>query len=322
MLGVALAVIAVALYFRWPMVADVWPWEGLLRAAHPCSPTSSLSSIAAAGRSAPTLWDCRDRQAARRRGRGHETSFLVSFTGIAIFMFQRVCCGPGQHPAARFPRWLLQPPASVLIVAHLPGRPEHAGLGHAAAARAGPRVVLRLHRGAPRSGGATGPQGAEHPALGKSALRVPVVDGWLFLGASVYFIYAVARPAWEMPTGPLLGFLAYDIVLILPFILGTSPGCSPSTCGASSSTRSWSCTARRSPSTTCSSTGAPGSPDRRGWCSFWVADGLVQSASPASLKSLIKTVIAGRRQTVMMTSSLNAATIPVRHTRRGWAARQ
>lgn len=45
-----------------------------------------------------------------------------------------------------------------------------------------------------------------------------VVYGWLFLGASVYFVYATVKPRWENAAGPLLGFLAYDIVLILPFI--------------------------------------------------------------------------------------------------------
>ena len=45
-----------------------------------------------------------------------------------------------------------------------------------------------------------------------------VVYGWIFLGAAVYFAYAVAKPLWENAAGPLLGFLAYDLVLILPFL--------------------------------------------------------------------------------------------------------
>ena len=46
-----------------------------------------------------------------------------------------------------------------------------------------------------------------------------VVYGWIFLGASVYFAYAIRYPRWENAAGPLCGFLAYDIVLIIPFLM-------------------------------------------------------------------------------------------------------
>lgn len=46
-----------------------------------------------------------------------------------------------------------------------------------------------------------------------------VLYGWIFLGASTYFGYGLARPLWGNAQGQLLGFLAYDIVLIVPFVL-------------------------------------------------------------------------------------------------------
>jgi hypothetical protein len=46
-----------------------------------------------------------------------------------------------------------------------------------------------------------------------------VLFGWIFLGASLYFIYGVARPVWHNARGQLMGFLAYDLVLILPFLV-------------------------------------------------------------------------------------------------------
>ncbi len=49
-------------------------------------------------------------------------------------------------------------------------------------------------------------------------IEASIVYGWLFLGASVYFTYAVIKSTWERAAGQLLGFLAYDVVLILPFI--------------------------------------------------------------------------------------------------------
>jgi hypothetical protein len=45
-----------------------------------------------------------------------------------------------------------------------------------------------------------------------------VIYGWMFLGAAVYFAYAFVRPSWANSGGQLAGFLAYDVILILPFI--------------------------------------------------------------------------------------------------------
>lgn len=42
--------------------------------------------------------------------------------------------------------------------------------------------------------------------------------GFTFLGAAFYFAYGVLRPYWSNAGGQLAGFLAYDLVLILPFL--------------------------------------------------------------------------------------------------------
>ncbi len=44
------------------------------------------------------------------------------------------------------------------------------------------------------------------------------IYGWIFLGAMCYFIYALIFPLWGNACGQLLGFLAYDLVLIQPFL--------------------------------------------------------------------------------------------------------
>jgi len=44
------------------------------------------------------------------------------------------------------------------------------------------------------------------------------VIAWMFLGAATYFLYALVRPSWLNAAGQLAGFLAYDVVLILPFL--------------------------------------------------------------------------------------------------------
>lgn len=48
--------------------------------------------------------------------------------------------------------------------------------------------------------------------------EVSVVYGWIFLGASAYFAYGLLRPRWNNACGQLLGFLAYDVVLMVPFL--------------------------------------------------------------------------------------------------------
>jgi hypothetical protein len=45
-----------------------------------------------------------------------------------------------------------------------------------------------------------------------------VVIGLMFLGAATYFAYGLLRPSWANAAGQLAGFLAYDLVLIGPFL--------------------------------------------------------------------------------------------------------
>jgi len=45
-----------------------------------------------------------------------------------------------------------------------------------------------------------------------------VLIGLMFLGAAAYFVYGLLRPAWSNAAGQLAGFLAYDLVLIVPFL--------------------------------------------------------------------------------------------------------
>jgi hypothetical protein len=45
-----------------------------------------------------------------------------------------------------------------------------------------------------------------------------VFYGYIFLGAMCYFIYGLVFPRWGNARGQLLGFLAYDLILIVPFV--------------------------------------------------------------------------------------------------------
>src|SRR5215831_10951843 len=46
-----------------------------------------------------------------------------------------------------------------------------------------------------------------------------VLLGWFFLGAACYFLYGLLRPGWQNASGQLWAFLAYDLVLNVPYFL-------------------------------------------------------------------------------------------------------
>ncbi|TXH70646.1 MAG: hypothetical protein E6Q83_05225 [Thiothrix sp.] len=48
--------------------------------------------------------------------------------------------------------------------------------------------------------------------------QTSIVFGWIYLGAAMYFLYGLLYPVWGNVKGQLAGFLAYDLVLIWPFI--------------------------------------------------------------------------------------------------------
>ncbi len=48
--------------------------------------------------------------------------------------------------------------------------------------------------------------------------QTSVMFGLTFLGAATYFIYGALDPHWGNAVGQLAGFLAYDLVLLAPFL--------------------------------------------------------------------------------------------------------
>jgi hypothetical protein len=42
--------------------------------------------------------------------------------------------------------------------------------------------------------------------------------GWFFLGAACYFLYGLVHSGWQEAAGQLWAFLAYDLVLIVPYL--------------------------------------------------------------------------------------------------------
>jgi len=48
--------------------------------------------------------------------------------------------------------------------------------------------------------------------------QTSVVFGWVFMGAATYFLYGFLKPVRGNVTGQLIGFLAYDLILFIPFL--------------------------------------------------------------------------------------------------------
>lgn len=79
-----------------------------------------------------------------------------------------------------------------------------------------------------------------------------VIFGWIFWGAASYFAFGLRSPRWHHGKGQLLGFLAYDLVLIIPYLANrpTSPPIeSDHLCGRSPLQRIASCLFSVCPST-------------------------------------------------------------------------
>jgi hypothetical protein len=45
-----------------------------------------------------------------------------------------------------------------------------------------------------------------------------VIIGWIFFGDAFYFLYGILRPYWQFSRAQLWSFLAYDAVLLYPFL--------------------------------------------------------------------------------------------------------
>lgn len=202
--------LAVAFFFQWPIVADIWPWTGY-------SALSSyafyfMSSIAAAI-GLPVLWIAlTNKLHAVVPG---TLDLIVSFTGIAIFMGQSYAATPGNSRLLVGAGLMVVGIVTNLILfgigRNLPIQ-DHRPLPTPVRVSFGVFIVVLILVG--------GALILKTPNVlpWTTTVEASVVYGWIFLGAAVYFIFAVLNPNWENATGQLIGFLAYDIVLIVPFI--------------------------------------------------------------------------------------------------------
>ncbi|HML21542.1 MAG TPA: hypothetical protein PKD09_07845 [Aggregatilinea sp.] len=211
--GIAELVLAIAFYAQASWVQNLWPWSGGYYNTGDLSRLSTyfLSSIFAA-MAAPTLWiGLTESYAAIVSG---ALNLLVVWSGAGIYMLQSyqseddrrllvgaLVCGSQVLLNLGVLLWALRFKYTDARRTLLPVRVSFAFF----------TIVLIVVAAALIS---------KRPNIFPWTLRaeVSVVYGWVFMGAAVYFAHGVLVPRWQNACGQLLGFLAYDIVLILPFL--------------------------------------------------------------------------------------------------------
>lgn len=204
---------AFAFFLQWPLAVNLWPFQGT-------TPLTFIfiSSIFAAA-AAPTFWAAASENYGALAGIGLD--YLTILAPVAILSF--VLGASGSDPrmttyglvcvfgalfglglflwSARFP--LDRTPA-------MPGFVRWSFILFIIALLiVGGRLVMKVPNSIPW----------------KITPELSVVMGWMFLGAAIYFAYGLLRPSWLNSAGQMIGFLAYDAVLIVPFLsrLPTTP---------------------------------------------------------------------------------------------------
>jgi hypothetical protein len=195
---------AVAFFFQWSFATDLWPFPGTT----PLTFIFVASIFAAAA--APTLWVAINQRFDLLAGIGLD--YLTILTPMTVILFRLSANGEARMAGygivclfgALFGLvlfvWGLRIPMKKTLPT--PGLVRGAFVFFIIALLI---VSTRLLLQIPTIPWALTPE-------------LSLLVGWMFIGAAFYFVYGLLRPDWMNAAGQLLGFLAYDIVLIVPFI--------------------------------------------------------------------------------------------------------
>lgn len=206
LVSVVQAVFAIAFYWQWPILTDFWPLEGT-------TPLTFIfiSSIAAAA-AASTFWAAASGHIGAMVGigldyivilapvsilffiLGAQTDSLPLFIGGVVSVFGALFGAFLCVYSARFPLDNRKPVPAPVRISFI--------IFIIALLIVSTGLILKMPNIIPW----------------KLTPELSVIMGWMFLGAAAYFIYALLKPAWSNAAGQLIGFLAYDLVLIVPFI--------------------------------------------------------------------------------------------------------
>ncbi|MEO6012039.1 MAG: hypothetical protein ABIQ30_00425 [Devosia sp.] len=201
--GSAALAVAAGFLFGWPFIVRIWPFPN-----YGLSPIFVASIFAAIG--APVIWIGLSAEFAALRGGA--ANICLTAGGIAAYCLWRSWGTPGS-PLQMF------------------------GIGNLSAAMIA-FVLFFASRGLGWSSERPMPAPVRWSFVGFAVVLFAVggallwrldvfpwplerdtsaVYGCFFVGSAVYFVAGVLQPVWANAKGQLIGFLAYDLVLILPF---------------------------------------------------------------------------------------------------------
>jgi hypothetical protein len=206
LLCAAQAIFAAGFFLQATFALALWPW----RATGPLSAIFIASIFAAAA--ASTAW-CVASQTYGALA-GIALDYLVIFTPLALYSFVAgvssgqsgltwfgVACVTGVILGAALLRWSRRIPMSPT-----PPTPRLVRWSFVvfiiALALVGGQMIFHVPNVVPW----------------RVSDDLSVIIGLIFLGAAAYFTYAALFPSWSNAAGQLIGFLAYDLVLIGPFL--------------------------------------------------------------------------------------------------------
>jgi hypothetical protein len=197
---------AIAFFSQWPIATNLWPFQGT-------TPLTFIfvSSIFAAA-AAPTLWAAASENYGALAGIGLD--YLTILAPVAFLSLQLgarfgdprmtaygIACVFGALFGLGLFLWSVRYPLEHTLP--MPGLVRWSFIIFIIALLiVSGRLILKIPNTIPWT----------------ITPEISVIMGWMFLGAAVYFVYGLLRPSWLNSVGQLIGFLAYDVVLILPFL--------------------------------------------------------------------------------------------------------
>lgn len=204
--GVIQLFFAAAFFGQWPFAVNLWPFEGTT----PLTFIFVSSIFAAAG--ASTLWAVLSKNDGALAGIGLDYVFILA--PVAVLSFQLganggnaqmtgygVACVLGTLFGLGLFFWSVRIPMDTTLP--MPGLVRISFMIFILALLiVSIQLILKVPNIIPW----------------KITPDLSVVIGWMFIGAAFYFFYGLLRPSWANAAGQMMGFLAYDVVLIVPFL--------------------------------------------------------------------------------------------------------
>lgn len=208
--GVGMLIIAAALFVRADWALALWPWKGYAAGLSPLS-ALFLSSIAAAI-AMPVLWIGFTGEFTGITAGALE--ILVTSAGVSLFTAQSYAAAPTSSlliAAILYAAVCAMVGTLFVVTSRLPIHERHRLPALIRVSFVMFTIILIMVGSA---------MVLKQPNVfpWRLTTEMSVVYGWIFMGASAYFLYTLLFPNRHNVNGQLMGFLAYDLVLIVPFV--------------------------------------------------------------------------------------------------------